>query len=199
MIVGFSNGNMIENSSVNMNFRSSILAFIFTAYIFASCESRTDIIPTADFLAYPTVTVRQSQTVFTDSGKIELILSFPIMEQYDDKDAPYFEFRSGIRVDFYDKDTLPQGSVTAKYAKYTENNSTWELKDSVVVINENNDKLETELLNWDQKKDFIFTDRFVKITAKDLIMQGFGFESDSHLNNRKIKKVSAEIYVDEEE
>jgi LPS export ABC transporter protein LptC len=182
-----------------MNFRSSILAFIFVAAILSSCESRTDIIPSADFLSFPAVTVRESQTIFTDSGKIELILSFPIMEQYDDKDAPYTEFRSGIRVDFYDKDTLPQGSVTAKYAKYTENNSTWELKDSVVVINENNDKLETELLNWDQKKDFIFTDRFVKITTIDMIVQGFGFESDSHLNNRKIKKVSAEIYVDEEE
>lgn len=182
-----------------MNFRSSISAIIFITSILASCESGTDIIPTADFLAYPTVTVRQSQTIFADSGKIELILSFPIMEQYDDKDAPYFEFRSGIRVDFYDKDTIPQGSATAKYAKYTENNSTWELKDSVVVINENNDKLETELLNWDRKKDFIYTDRFVKITTIDMIVQGFGFESDSHLNNRKIKKVSAEIYVDEEE
>lgn len=182
-----------------MNFRSSILAFILIAFILASCESRTDIIPSADFLSYPTVTVRESQTIFADSGKIELILSSAIMEQYDDKDAPYYEFRSGIRVDFYDKDTLPQGSVTAKYAKYTENNSTWELKDSVVVINENNDKLETELLNWDWKKDFIYTDRFVKITTIDMIIQGFGFESDSHLNNRKIKKVSAEMFLDEEE
>jgi hypothetical protein len=69
----------------------------------------------------------------------------------------------------------------------------------VIVINESGDKLETEVLNWSQEKDLIYTDRYVKITNEDQVIHGFGFESDSHLNNRKIKKVQATIYFNDEE
>jgi hypothetical protein len=39
----------------------------------------------------------------------------------------------------------------------------------------------------------------VKITNRDQIMQGYGFESDTHLQHRKIKKVSAIIYLPDAE
>ena len=71
----------------------------------------------------------------------------------------------------------------------------WELKDSVVVINQTNDKLETEQLFWDQDKDDIYTDRFVKMTNEDQTVLGSGFESDTKLTKRRIKNVSATIYL----
>ena len=57
------------------------------------------------------------------------------------------------RVDFFDKKEAHAGSVTSKYAKYTKTNNLWELRDSVVVVNDKNDKLETELLFWNQESD----------------------------------------------
>jgi LPS export ABC transporter protein LptC len=182
-------------------FRTSsfIAAIIIIAGIVVSCENKIDIIPKSDLLTLPSITVKNFETVFTDSGKLQLILSSPKMEQYNSTDFPYSEFREGIKVVIYNGKTEPVGLVTAKYAKFTNTNNTWELKDSVVVVNENNDKLETEVLFWDQGKDLIYTDRFVKITNEDQIIQGFGFESDSHLQNRKIKKVSATIYFKDEE
>ena len=177
-----------------------IIIFIcVTAGIIVSCENRADLIPKSDFLNYPSITVKDFKTVLNDSGKVELIMSSPLMEEYNTKESPYNEFRSGIKVEFYDGNKTPAGSVTAKYAKFTQNDNLWELKDSVVVINEKNERLETEVLNWDQKKDLIYTDRFVKITNEDMVMQGFGFESDSQLNHRQIKKVSATIYLRDEE
>jgi hypothetical protein len=68
----------------------------------------------------------------------------------------------------------------------------------VVAINEAGDKLETELLFWDQKKDIIYTDRFVKITTEDQIIQGYGLESDPKLSKRRIKNMSAIIYINDE-
>jgi LPS export ABC transporter protein LptC len=182
-----------------MKVKICTLPVILCLVLLISCENRTDIIPKSDFLNYPSITVRDFSTVVDDSGKVQLVMKSKLMEQYDDKDAPYTEFRSGIRVEFYDGKETPQGSVTSKYAKFYKNDNLWELKDSVVVINEKNDKLETEVLNWDQKKDLIYTDRFVKITSADQIIQGFGFESDSHLNHQKIRKVSATIYIEDEE
>ena len=105
----------------------------------------------------------------------------------------------GIKVIFYDGLKDPSGTVTARYAKYTKTSNLWELKDSVVVVNEGNDKLETEVLYWDVPKNLIYSDRFVKITNEDQIVMGTGFESDPKLRKRKIKKVSATIYLKDEE
>jgi LPS export ABC transporter protein LptC len=185
----------------SMKFSTSFLItlIVIISGLVLSCENKIDLIPKSDLLTLPSVTVKNFETVFTDSGKLQLILSSPLMEQYNSTDHPYSEFRSGIKVVFYNGQKEPKGLVTSKYAKYTKTDNTWELKDSVVVINEDKDKLETEVLNWNQTKDLIYTDRFVKITSEDQIIQGFGFESDSHLQNRRIKKVSAKIYFNDEE
>jgi len=176
--------------------------FIITTVIttiLLSCENKGDIIPKSDFLSLPSKTAVNFETILTDSGKIQLVMKSPLIEEYDNANIPYSEFRQGIRVDFHDGHKEPVASVTSKYAKYTASSNIWELRDSVVVVNENQEQLETELLFWDQDKDLIYTDRFVKITSEDQVMQGFGFESDSHLKNRRIKKVSARIYLNDEE
>jgi LPS export ABC transporter protein LptC len=175
-----------------------VACFIVISGLFFSCENKVDLIPKSDFLILPSVTSKDFVTVYTDSGKLQLVLSSSLLEQYDTKDLSYSEFRSGIKVIFHDGKKEPVGSVTAKYAKYTKNKDLWELRDSVIVINENNEKLETELLFWNQQKDLIYTDRFFKITNPDQVTQGFGFESNSRLNNRKLKKVNAIIYLPDE-
>jgi LPS export ABC transporter protein LptC len=184
-----------------MKFRTPFLitVIVIVTGMVLSCENKIDLIPKSDLLTLPSVTDIDIKTVFTDSGKLQLILTSPRIEQYNNTDSPYSEFREGMKAVFYDGKKEPSGSVTAKYAKYTKATNSWELKDSVVVVNENNDKLETEVLNWNQEKDLIYTDRYVKITNEDQVIHGFGFESDSHLQNRRIKKVQATIYFNDEE
>jgi len=165
--------------------------------IVLSCEKKIPMIPKSDLLTLPTLTAKDFKTVLTDSGRLQLVMTSPLMEKYDKVDPPYSEFRSGIKVIYYNGQKNPAARVTAKYGKCTDNNL-WELRDSVVVINENNDKLETEVLFWNQEKDRIYTDRFVKITSEDDVSQGIGFESDSHLANRRIYKVTATIYLKDE-
>jgi LPS export ABC transporter protein LptC len=178
-------------------FRLSLI-FICIAGLVLSCENKIPVIPKSDFLTLPTLTARGFRTVLTDSGRIQLIMTSRLVEKYDKTDPPYAEFRTGIKVDIYNGKDKPVATVTSKYAKCT-NNNLWELRDSVVVVNENNERLETELLFWNQEKDKIYTDRFVKITNEDVISQGIGFESDSHLSRRKILKVTADIYLKDEE
>jgi LPS export ABC transporter protein LptC len=178
---------------------SRVLVAITLPLILFSCENKINFIPKSDLLTLPSLTVKQFETVYTDSGKLQLIMTAPLMEQYNNNDVPYYEFKTGIKVVFYEGHKDAVGSVTSKYAKYTKSNSVWELRDSVVVINEGGDKLETEVLFWDQPKDLIYSDRFVKITNADQIVMGTGFESDPKLTKRKIKKVSATIYLKDEQ
>lgn len=184
---------MKHSSDKQIRSFSVILAIIISGLVF-SCENKLDIIPGSDLLTLPSLTVKDFETIYTDSGRIKLIMTSPIMEKYDKAEVPYSEFRSGIALKYYDGNKEPIGSVTSKYAKFTESENLWELRDSVVVINKEKDMLETEVLYWDQQKDKIFTDRFVKITSVDQVIQGFGFESDSKLQRRRIRKVSAIIY-----
>lgn len=177
----------------------ALLAIFIAAITATSCENKLDLIPKSDLLTLPSLTVRDFKTVFTDSGKIQLILTSPLMEQYDNNELPYSEFRKGIKVNFYEGHKEPEASVTANYARYTKSDNLWELKDSVIVINEDGDKLETEVLFWDQKKDLIYSDRFVRITNQDQIVMGTGFESDPRLQRRRIRKVSATITLRDEE
>ena len=178
--------------------RPAIIALFLLCISLYSCENKMPVIPKSDLLTLPSLTSRDFTTVLDDSGRVQLIMSSPLLEQYDNANPPYSEFREGIKVVVYNGKDTAQLRITAKYAKCT-NNNLWELRDSVVVINEQNEKLETELLYWNQEKDLIYTDRFVKITTENEVMQGIGFESDSHLTKRKIKKVTADIYPSDEE
>jgi LPS export ABC transporter protein LptC len=175
------------------------LVILIIAIVIYSCENKINFIPSSDLLTLPSLSVKDVETVYNDSGRLKLILWAPLVEEYSHVESPYDEFRFGIKVVFYDVGKDPAGSVKAKYAKYTKSNSLWELRDSVVVINEGNDKLETEVLFWDETKNLIYSDRFVKITSEDQIVLGTGFESDPRLNKRKIKKVSATIYLKDQE
>jgi LPS export ABC transporter protein LptC len=183
----------MQNSSGLISF---LIIISFSAF---SCEKRALTEQKIDLLALPALTVKDDTTVYTDSGKVQLILYTPLMESFDKTDPAYSEFKSGINVIFYDGNPEPVASVKSKYAKFTESKNLWELRDSVIAVNENGEKLETELLFWDQKKSLIYTDRFVKITTEDQIIQGYGLESDPRLSKRKIKKLSATIYINEEQ
>jgi lipopolysaccharide export system protein LptC len=176
----------------------AIILLLISAQALVSCEKKSGNYPAIDILTLPSLTGKDFRTIYTDSGLVQLELFAPLMESYNRNDNPYTEFRKGIKVLFHDGHKDPVGSVTAKYAKYTQDKNLWELQDSVVAINEAGEKLETELLYWDEKKGTIFTDRFVKITTEDQIIQGYGLESDTRLTKRKIKNLSAIIYIKDE-
>ncbi len=187
------------NASIrNIRIIALLKALPVIVIISFSCTKKTGIIKSSDILSLPSVTVRDDTTVYDDSGKVQLILIFPLMEQYDKKDESYAEFREGVKVEVYEGHDKPTGHVTARYARFDLKKNIWELRDSVVVVNENNDKLETEQLFWDRDKDLIYTDRFVKITNADQIVMGTGFESDSRLTKRKIMNYTATIYLHDE-
>ena len=75
-----------------------------------------------------------------------------------------------------------------------------EAHSNVVVNNyETDEQLNTEELIWDQRKEFIYSNKFVKITTGDGVLYGDGLESDQTFSSRRIINPSGEILVDEED
>ena len=63
--------------------------------------------------------------------------------------------------------------------------------DSVVAINDSsNIKLETDELMWCKKDEKIISDKFVRITSDEEIIEGYGFESDQQIKNYVIRNVT---------
>jgi LPS export ABC transporter protein LptC len=164
---------------------------IIVALFILSCERKMETIKKSDILSLPTMTVKNDTTVYSDSSKLQLIMYSPLIERYPNLKPPYSEFKQGLRVLFFNGQSKPAGSFTSKYAKFLEDKRLWELKDSVVAVNEKNEKLETEELYWDQDKEIIYTDRFVKITYKDEIVLGIGMKSNPRFTIFSIWNVSA--------
>lgn len=181
-----------------MNIRKYICltVIILLTLFLISCEKKVATVRKFDIQSLPALTSTDITTIYSDSGKVQLILKAPLIESYSG-DSPYSEFREGIFVIFYDGHKDSVGYALAKYAKFTDKKKLWELRDSVIIMNGSNDRLETEQLYWDQDKDLIYTDRFVKIIGEDQTIMGTGFESDIRLRYRRIKNPSGPIYLRE--
>jgi LPS export ABC transporter protein LptC len=176
----------------------SVVVISVLLIISSSCDKKIDVIRKSDIASLPTFTVREFVTAYSDSARKQLIMTSPLMERYTNVKSPYSEFRQGIKVIFYDGKPDSVGTLSSKYARFTEDKKLWELKDSVVAVNEKNEILETELLYWDQGKEIVYTDRFVKITSADQIVMGTGLESDPRFIKWRIRNVSAQFYIDDE-
>jgi LPS export ABC transporter protein LptC len=167
--------------------------------LLSSCEKKQEVVRDLQIKDLPSLSAKNVETMYSDSGKVTMVVRAPIIQQFTTKDDPHTLFPEGLTVLFYDKGTGPQASITSHYARYTEKDKLWELRDSVVAVNTKGDILETELLYWSEPKERVWSDRFVKITGKDQIIMGTGFESDPRLDSWKIKDVSATIYVEDEQ
>jgi len=162
-----------------------------------SCKNDIDVINTfTEIHNLPTQSVKNLETIYTDSGKIQIKLLAPKLKRFSNVEEPYIEFPAGIEVIFFDKKQEPESQLTAKYAIYSETNELWEARDSVIAINNLGDTLNTELLFWDEKKELIYTNKFVKITTENEVIWGEGLEANQEFTDWKIKNVKGTIYID---
>ncbi|HCC70563.1 MAG TPA: LPS export ABC transporter periplasmic protein LptC [Bacteroidales bacterium] len=176
--------------------KSCIAALLWTA-LFLSCREKIEIVNASLSPEVPTQVVHDFVTSYTDSAILELKLISPLMKYYGKKDVPYADFDEGIEVFFYEGKDNMTGQISANFARYTESKGLWEVRENVIAINDEGEKLETELLMWNEKKDLIYTDKYVRITQKDQIVMGNGLESETKFDNWKIKNVTATLYIDE--
>jgi len=134
---------------------------------------------------------------YSEKGHIQFTLKAEQLDRYSTV-SPYIEFPKGLHVMFYDSIGGIKSELTANYAISYEGKKFMEARDDVVVINhEKNQTLNTEYLQWDQKKHIIFTDVFVKITTDEHVIFGKdGFESDEEFNRWTIRTISGKLDVE---
>lgn len=124
-------------------------------------------------------------------------MTAPLMNHYGLAKEPFSEFTKGILVETFDDTTHSvQSDLVADYARFDEKNEIWVVRGNVVGRNIAEDKtLYTEELFWDQKKDRIYTEKFVRVVDGTSQYRGTGFESDGGFKFWTFRSTSGKMAV----
>ena len=106
-------------------------------------------------------------------------------------------FSNGVLVHFYNDSAKITSILTAEEASIDDKNQQMMAKTNVEIINQKDEKLNTEQLIWDEKTDLIFTKKSVSISSKEEVIFGDGFESTPDFSSYKITNVRGSININE--
>ena len=151
--------------------------------------------------SFPEHSAKNFEVHWTDSAKLQFVFKGPRMLRFSSVDEPYVEFPKGIEFIMYNDSGALETTITADYAKYLENEETWEARNNVVAIrHSSNQKLTTEQLFWNQKTKMIYSKVFTKITEEEGFYIGEnGFEAQQDFLNYKLFGAKTEFLVEDEE
>ena len=136
--------------------------------------------------------------IYSDSAKVLIRAMGPLLHRYLDLEDPREEFPKGIQVLFFDADSQVLTSrLSANYGVRKEKDNRVVLRDSVVWISEDGNRLETEELIWDEKKEKVYTNKFVVVRSPERIIYGHGFEANRDFTASTIWAVEGEIRLEE--
>lgn len=171
----------------------SLKSFIYLLWSIAliSCEKDVKKISEADASSLVDKELLNNiELIYTDSGKTVLKITAPEMLSYAKGNYSEDEFRKGMQASFYNQGIL-SNTLSSKYAlRKTEEGKTY-LSDQVVLINPKGEKLETAELIWDERNGRVSTNKFVRLSRADEIVQGYGFESDQNFQKGIIRSIEA--------
>ena len=179
---------------------NSVKALLPGFFVLILCACQNDLKQVALITSdaeMPSEIVENVDMTYTDSGKLKAIVHAVLVEHFVDKNDPYLEMPKGVKADFYTPDGIIESNLEANYAINYEKRKIIELKDSVVVVNIKGETLETDKLIWDQNEQKIHTDAPVKITQKDQIIYGEGFESNQNFTQYTVYKIKGIVNLNE--
>lgn len=135
----------------------------------------------------------------SENGRKSYIFRSPLVEGYSLAREPYQEFRRGVDVVTYRKDSTDAVDATLKadYAIHYENRKLWEAKGNVVVKKSNGQELYTQQLFWSEKTRRIWSNVDTRIVEEggrgSYIVEGF--ESDDGLKDWTFRRIKGRMLV----
>ena len=175
---------------------------IIAAFLFA-CQSETHSVADMEEInaQRDSLNVEIAEDVeitYTDSAILRAKIMAPLMKRFPSKEDPKLEMPNGVKATFYDGIGEVTSTLNARYAIHFEKEDRIEIRDSVNVLNRNDEEIKTDELIWDKKKRRVTSDKPVRVRIRDeKIIMAEGFESDESFLNYKFTKVTGIVYLDE--
>lgn len=130
------------------------------------------------------------------NGELSSRLISPYVKQYKNGDAI---FPDGFLLEMLDSNLNITARLEANFGHVFNESKKMVARDSVVFRNVVNEELFTEELTWQQDSGRVYTDKFVKIKKKDVVILGKGLESNADFSKYVLKNITGEYYFNENE
>lgn len=137
-------------------------------------------------------------TVISDSGRISYKIDTEEWLIFDKRTPPYWAFEKGVYLEKYDYDMNVEATIKCDTAYYYNEQKLWKLIGNVDIRNPKNERFFTDLMYWDQGKEKIYSDAYIKIEQEDQITEGIGFSSNQSMTLWEIKNTKG-IYTIKDE
>lgn len=177
------------------------LAAMVMLLLFSSCSGRNkemgEAITERDSL--PVMDTKGVTTLISDSGVTRYRINTEEWLVFDRKSPPYWAFEKGIYLEKFDSLFQIEASIEADTAYFYNKEELWKLVGNVHIQNLKGEKFDTELLYWDQRKQKVYSDKFIRIEQPDRIITGRGFDSNQQMTVYTIHQPEGIFYVDEED
>lgn len=170
--------------------RDFVLIVVWGLFLALGCEEKIkpSVLGGAPSTTLPSQESWNATVTFTDSGVVKAILKSGHISAFEGTKQTLLD--KGVHVDFFDEHGAHSSVLTSQTGKVDENTNNLEAIGNVVVVSDSGVVVETEKLFWDNQRQLIHSDEFVKITSPKENLQGHGFESDQNLKNYKIFRVT---------
>ena len=136
-------------------------------------------------------------TIISDSGRISYKVEADEWRIYDRRKPPHWAFEHGVYLEKYDSEKNIEATVRCDTAYYYNEQKLWKLIGNVNIKNPKNERFYTNLMYWDQEKEKLYSDSYIKIEQDDQITEGMGFSANQNLSVWEIKNTKG-IYAIEE-
>ncbi|MEL7160571.1 MAG: LPS export ABC transporter periplasmic protein LptC [Bacteroidota bacterium] len=133
------------------------------------------------------------EILWSDSAKIRVIVRAPTMLNYLENADQRQEFPDGLHLTFFDELQDTSSTLIANWGVYRRRTNEITVRDSVVWQSVDLQRLETEELNWEEKSERIYTNKFVVLRQPDYLITGYGLEADQAFSNAKVLQVDGRV------
>ena len=139
---------------------------------------------------------RSVELLYSDSAIVRVRIQAETMLSHLNEKEPYREFPDGVHVDIFNDNGQVGSRLIAKHATHYTKQHKVILRDSVVVWNAKGERLTTEKLIWDEKKEKIYSDEQVTVRTATEVIYGHNFEATQDFSSWHIKNVKGIVNAD---
>ncbi|MDQ3073265.1 MAG: LPS export ABC transporter periplasmic protein LptC [Bacteroidota bacterium] len=172
---------------------------ILFCLVWVLCACKKNDLKQVENITSKTVPAERStdvEAIYSDSAEVKARMMAPVMIRYLG-DNPTVEMKKGLKVEFYSDSLTINSSLKSDYAIRYVNKGITKLTGNVVVVNIQGDTLNTEELYWDEPKERVYSEKFVKVKTRDKIFLAEGFESNVEFTKYTFYKLKGIITVKE--
>ena len=138
-------------------------------------------------------------TLISDSGRISYKIDAEEWFVFDKRQPPYWAFEKGVYLEKYDHELNIEATKQCDTAYYYSEQKLWKLIGNVDIRNPKDERFFTDLMYWDQEKELIYSDAYIKIEQEDQVTEGVGFSSNQSMTVWEIKNTKGIYAIKEEE